>query len=183
MILKRYKFIKNIPPVHLFEQERQKIKSSLSLAPYAEKKCLVLDLDETLVHCDTEPIGEYDLTFEIDFEGSLHTIYARKRPFCEYFLQVVSSHFEVVVFTASQRCYADKLLDILDPEKKYIQYAKRFPFPFFYGKILTIFKLPLVQGFLSFRQQHLREGLVGSSKTSLFHNDSGQLSTSFCVPR
>ena len=83
---------------------------------------LTLDLDETLVHCSIEPIPNPDIVFQVSFHGELYDVYVRKRPHLEYFLKSVADIFEVVVFTASQKVYADKLLDILDPQKKYVKY-------------------------------------------------------------
>ena len=37
-------------------------------------------------------------------------------------MERVSEMYEVVVFTASQRIYAEQLLDIIDPHRKFIQY-------------------------------------------------------------
>merc|ERR1719189_298927 len=87
------------------------------------KNTLVLDLDETLVHCTTEAFevkGKPDAVFEVTFNGVDYTVYMNKRPYLDAFLDEVSKWFEVVVFTASQKCYADKLLETIDPEGKRI---------------------------------------------------------------
>jgi len=44
------------------------------------------------------------------------------RPYLAKFLRQVSMWFEIVVFTASQKVYADKLLNILDPKRRYIKH-------------------------------------------------------------
>lgn len=49
-----------------------------------------------------------------------HTVYVKQRPFLHAFLERVAEMFEVVIFTASQSIYAAQLLDILDPDKKFI---------------------------------------------------------------
>lgn len=80
------------------------------------KKCLVLDLDETLVHSSFQKIDDSDFEIEILLEGQKHKVYVRKRPGVDEFLTEVGKKFEVVVFTASLSKYADPLLDVLDPE-------------------------------------------------------------------
>ena len=67
---------------------------------------LVLDLDETLVHFFYTPSGGMFLI----------------RPFCLKFLEEMSEKFEIVIFTAALKNYADSILDILDPNKKLIKY-------------------------------------------------------------
>ena len=44
------------------------------------------------------------------------------RPFTKEVLEFVNKHFEVVVFTASHKWYADSILDYIDPEGIYIQH-------------------------------------------------------------
>lgn len=49
-----------------------------------------------------------------------YTVYVKQRPFLHAFLERVSEMFEVVIFTASQSIYAKQLLDILDPDGRFI---------------------------------------------------------------
>ncbi|XP_038981510.1 CTD small phosphatase-like protein 2 isoform X5 [Phoenix dactylifera] len=81
---------------------------------------LVLDLDETLVHSTLEHCDDADFTFPVFFNMKQHTVYVRRRPYLQLFLERVAQMFEIVVFTASQSIYAEQLLDMLDPEKKLI---------------------------------------------------------------
>uniref|UniRef100_A0A8C1HJY3 CTD (carboxy-terminal domain, RNA polymerase II, polypeptide A) small phosphatase-like a n=1 Tax=Cyprinus carpio carpio TaxID=630221 RepID=A0A8C1HJY3_CYPCA len=59
------------------------------------KNCVVIDLDETLVH-------------------SSFKVYVLKRPHVDEFLQKLGELFECVLFTASLAKYADPVADLLD---------------------------------------------------------------------
>jgi TFIIF-interacting CTD phosphatase-like protein len=67
----------------------------------SNRKTLVLDLDETLVHSSFKPIPNADFVLSIDLEGVIHRVYVRKRPGVDHFLRCCAERFEVVVFTAS----------------------------------------------------------------------------------
>jgi len=83
------------------------------------KKVLVLDLDETLVHATTKPIknAAYDMVLDVVLEGISCRFYVKKRPFLDMFLRQVCESFDVVVFTASLRTYADPVIDMIDPKR------------------------------------------------------------------
>ena len=88
---------------------------------FSNKKTLILDLDETLVHSSFAPFEKNDIILNVDFESVMYNIYVLVRPGAETFIKKVSELFEVIIFTASIAKYALPLLDILDNEKK-IQY-------------------------------------------------------------
>lgn len=80
------------------------------------KKCLVLDLDETLVHSSFKPTQNPDYIIPVDIEGTIHQVYVCKRPGVDEFLRELGKVYEIVIYTASLSKYADPLLDRLDPE-------------------------------------------------------------------
>lgn len=83
----------------------------------ADRICLVLDLDETLVHSSFTPIPGADFEIPLEMQGEVHTVYVKKRPGVDHFLRKVSEWYEIVVFTASLALYANPVMDLLDPHK------------------------------------------------------------------
>jgi carboxy-terminal domain RNA polymerase II polypeptide A small phosphatase len=81
------------------------------------KKCLVLDLDETLVHSSFQVVHDADFNIPVHVEDTVHYVYVLKRPGVDLFLKRMSAFYEIVIYTASLNKYADPLLDILDPDK------------------------------------------------------------------
>ena len=81
------------------------------------KPCLVLDLDETLVHSSFKPVPNPDFVIPVEIDGTVTDVYVLKRPWVDYFMEEVAKQYEVVVFTASLAKYADPLLDLLDKNK------------------------------------------------------------------
>lgn len=79
--------------------------------------CLVLDLDETLVHSSFQPTAYFDFQIQVQIEGMCHDVYVAKRPYVDEFLERVAEKFEVIVFTASLAKYANPVLDNLDPKQ------------------------------------------------------------------
>ena len=115
-------FIFNLPPLEQCVPKRR--KTVLPTKKKGEpKNTLVLDLDETLVHSNLgDEDGTPDFTFPVRFNNETHVVNVRIRPYLEEFMKRVSKKFEVVIFTASQKVYADKLLDHLDPEHVYFSH-------------------------------------------------------------
>ena len=42
------------------------------------------------------------------------------RPYAKYALEELSKYYQIVIFTASHACYANKVIDYIDPENKYV---------------------------------------------------------------
>ena len=85
----------------------------------SNKKTLILDLDETLVHSAFKSFySKEDIVFNMQFDGKQHTIHVLKRPYVDEFLDKMSKLYEIVIFTASISDYANPLLNKLDPRRR-----------------------------------------------------------------
>lgn len=87
------------------------------------KKTLILDLDETLVHSLSRGSRMSNSHMvEVKLNSQVATLYyVQKRPYCDLFLKQVSKWYNLVIFTASVKEYADPVIDYLESEKKYFQ--------------------------------------------------------------
>lgn len=102
--------------LRLSEIEQDKF---VNLPRSVHKKVLILDMDETLIHCvDDIQTQNPDVILEIDFPGEeIVCAGINLRPFVLECLREATEIMQVVVFTASHQVYADAILDHLDPDK------------------------------------------------------------------
>eukprot|EP01017_Pseudomicrothorax_dubius_P029488 TRINITY_DN3588_c0_g1_i1.p1 TRINITY_DN3588_c0_g1~~TRINITY_DN3588_c0_g1_i1.p1 ORF type:complete len:729 (-),score=146.96 TRINITY_DN3588_c0_g1_i1:2410-4596(-) len=90
---------------------------------YKDKRTIVFDLDETLIHCNESTDIPSDAIVPIKFpHGEIIEAGINIRPFAIEMLSVLSKSFEIIVFTASHGCYANVVLDYLDPNGEMIHH-------------------------------------------------------------
>ena len=132
----------------LYEQFPKNILEKLRTS---EKKILILDLDETLIHADfNKDFDNKDIKYDkiISFYSeemapnsenedeeltdddskdlsnvkTLNKVGIFLRPGLQFFLENASKYFEIGIFTASVHEYADTVINYIDPENKYIKF-------------------------------------------------------------
>ena len=172
-------------PKENYQKEIEKISNSFNLLNNDKnKKTLILDLDETLIHSDLDL--EYKnhiitLFFDSQEEGEEEKnipIPLILRPKLFDFLNYVKEKYELIIFTASQKNYADKIIDYIEKDQKYFSlrlYREHCIFikPGLYIKDLRIFKnrdlkniILIDNSIFSFAHQ-LNNGILVTS----FYND------------
>ncbi len=124
------KLISLIPFRKLFINEKiQEISKSINFQKLigSNKKLLILDLDETLIHVDfdyilKDKIVNYDKILYFDSEDEENIdIPLIIRPGLYEFLDYASKEFELIVFTASEKEYADAIINYIEKYKKYFK--------------------------------------------------------------
>ena len=86
------------------------------------KSTLVLDLDETLIHSSSSPIDFPDDIVYLNSGGQKKALYVKYRPGLFEFLNRVSQKFELVVFTASTKDYAEQVINKIDCQRRILKY-------------------------------------------------------------
>eukprot|EP00834_Sanchytrium_tribonematis_P002088 NODE_58_length_28395_cov_1.465720.p17 type:complete len:219 gc:universal NODE_58_length_28395_cov_1.465720:23264-23920(+) len=96
--------------------QKQIIRSQQLLLPSAtsNKKTLIIDLDETLVHASFSPIDNPDIIVEVELDKITHQVYVLLRPYAREFIIEMAKLYELVIFTASLSKYADPVVDFID---------------------------------------------------------------------
>lgn len=117
------KVIRSLPPLFTVDFA-DLIQQRLVLLPeYNKKKTLILDLDETLIHADfDERFANHDHTVHFEYQEEKVSVDIFVRPGVDEFLKRLSKIFEIFVFTASKKEYADACIDIIDPERNIIKH-------------------------------------------------------------
>ena len=110
------------------------------------KKTLVLDLDETLVHSSTEkPFpNQKNIILNLKIKNKPYKIYAILRPYLDFFLKEMSVYYNLYIFTASLSQYSTALLNILDKNRLIIRSFNREHCQYKFGlyfKDLSIFNI------------------------------------------
>jgi Dullard-like phosphatase family protein len=108
------------------------IRVNKVIVPYTNmQKLLVLDLDETLIHwimdtslnSDTgssEPI-EADVILKMSGEFNWELPLNIRPHFKDWILEL-NKHYQIIIFTASEKAYADTIIDHLDPTGELIEH-------------------------------------------------------------
>ncbi|CAK78855.1 unnamed protein product (macronuclear) [Paramecium tetraurelia] len=88
--------------------EKYQLKESI---PQNYIKICVLYLDETLVHCQYKPDNSYDFHLIVKF---IVQSICDNQTWGRNFIQTLSEYYEVIMWTASLKEYADPIMNIID---------------------------------------------------------------------
>lgn len=113
------KLISYLQPIDTYFETIKKIKNRHSFKFDLSKKLAILDLDETLIHSDLECNF---ICHDYYLETDAGVIPINFRPHLEAFLNFCENHFEIIIYTASCKEYADPILDLIEKDKKYFKY-------------------------------------------------------------
>ena len=115
-------------PEKITEQNPEKYLLPEKSIEKISQKTLVLDLDETLLHCQFMQFNstKNQISLECILDKINRIIYVKLRPGVKEFIKKMIKLYEIVIFTASTEEYANQLINLIFEEKKilYINYTE-----------------------------------------------------------
>ena len=109
--------------------------TSMDIDDSPKKKLLLIDLDETLIHTEFRDKDNYKAielftrkskckskTFSYYDENYIYYIEVFFRPYLQEFLNAVYKYFDLAIFTAAMKGYADTIIDYIDPNNQFFQF-------------------------------------------------------------
>ncbi|XP_059197482.1 CTD small phosphatase-like protein 2-A [Centropristis striata] len=111
-----FMFIKNIPSQS--QHSRPQLRDIPPKTRSTPEATLVVDLEETLMFSSLNVIEDAEFTFHTAFQDHQYKVYMILRPHVKEFLQSMAKIYELFVYTCAKKEYAEKILDILDPQRK-----------------------------------------------------------------
>lgn len=144
--------ISHFPDICYFKKKFNEVKKAISKQNShfynSSKKLILIDLDETLIHSDIDlKFKTHSIYLKIKTkEGIKLSIPINVRPFAIEFIELISQYYDIAIFTASTKDYADPIIDYLDKKNciKYRFYREHcISYKTFQFKILEIFDRPL----------------------------------------
>jgi Dullard-like phosphatase family protein len=100
------------------DHQEEVMLKSIEIGKKEKEKTLILDMDETLIAAKFEGKlpKNFQSSFVFPFQDS--SIHVRFRPYLHDTLEKLGEIFEIIVFTAGVKEYADPILDKIDPDGK-----------------------------------------------------------------
>ncbi|XP_022593874.1 CTD small phosphatase-like protein 3 isoform X1 [Seriola dumerili] len=111
-----FTFIKNIPSQS--QHSRPRLRDIPPKTRSTPEATLVVDLEETLMFSSLNVIEDAEFTFHTAFQDHQYKVHMVLRPHVKEFLQSMAKIYELFVYTCAKKEYAEKILDILDPQRK-----------------------------------------------------------------
>ncbi|XP_077440309.1 CTD small phosphatase-like protein 3 isoform X2 [Vanacampus margaritifer] len=115
-IFNPFTFIKNLPSQSQYSQPRLPVIPPKTRS--TPEATLVVDLEETLMYGSLNVIDNAEYTFNAAFQDHQYKVYMILRPHLKEFLQSIAKVYELFVYTCAKKEYAEKIVDILDPQRK-----------------------------------------------------------------
>ena len=117
------KAIRKLKKPELKEIENYMFDLNLNKEIINNKKLAIFDLDETIVHCETRDVKKADIIIKVILPSKKETeVGINIRPYSIDLIKKLKEFYVIIIYTASDKSYAEAVLNYLDPNKEIFYY-------------------------------------------------------------